>query len=64
MPRKTLIPLPDFGLVAHFKDTWHTIGGWKAIAVIATVVLVFNLSVTWYVNRGTARRKAAREKAK
>jgi hypothetical protein len=64
MPRKTLIPLPNLGLFAHFKDTWKTIGGWKGIAVIAAVVLIFNSGVTWYVSRGTARRAAARQKAR
>ena len=62
MPRKTLIPLPDFGLVAHFWDTWKTIRGFTGIAVIFIVVAAFTTIVEWYIARGRERRNAAAHK--
>jgi hypothetical protein len=62
MPRRPLIPLPDFGIVAHFWDTWQAIRGFYGIAVIAIVVFLFNFGVTWYITRGRERRSAAAQK--
>ena len=61
MPRKTLIPLPDFGLIAHFHDTIETIGGWKGILLICVLALAFQSFVTWFISRGSAKRREARQ---
>jgi len=62
MPRKPLIPLPDFGLIAHFWDTWKTIQGWKGIAVIAFCVIAFTSAVNRYIGRGRAQRTVAAQR--
>lgn len=65
MARRPLIPLPDFGLVAHFWDTWKALRGFYGIAVIALIVFLFNTGVTWYITSARERRTvAAQKKAK
>ena len=63
MPKRPLIPLPDFGIWKGIKETVTLIGGVYGLIGIFVGIYLFTLVVEWFIKRGRYQQEQKKDRA-